>query len=124
MIQKSGALFVFKKGKKISKFFLEMAPLGVKTCEESEFDILKEKKRLPDSGKAWVFKRKVVKMRFLRLFASIHRPFLNQGSISSLRKCQTRISHMFLPLEGSFPEKILKIFSRGWFPLYFVIDLI
>src|SRR6185437_2818609 len=38
----------------------------------------------------------------LRLFASIHStPSLNQGSVFSLRKCQIRISLMFLPLEGS-----------------------
>jgi hypothetical protein len=30
--------------KKFSKIFLEMIPLGVKTCGESEFDIFEEKK--------------------------------------------------------------------------------
>jgi hypothetical protein len=32
-----------------------MTPLGVKTCEESEFDIFEAKKRFPDSGKANVY---------------------------------------------------------------------
>ena len=49
----------------MKKFFLEMTPLGVKTCGESEFDIFEAKKRFPDSGKACVLKRKVAKMRFL-----------------------------------------------------------
>jgi hypothetical protein len=37
---------------KIFKIFLEMTPLGIKTCGESEFDIFEEKKRFPDSEKA------------------------------------------------------------------------
>jgi hypothetical protein len=54
------------------------------------------------------------KISFLRLFASVHNtPSLNQGNFFSLRKCQIRIPRMFLPLEWSFPEKNLKIFSRG-----------
>ena len=46
----------------------------------------------PDSGKAYcVLKRKVAKMQFLRLFASIHNmPSLNQGSVFLLLKCQIR----------------------------------
>jgi hypothetical protein len=66
------------------KIFLEMTPLGVKTCGGSEFDIFEAKKRFPDSGKACVLKRKVAKIAFLRLFDSIHRSFLNQGSVCSL----------------------------------------
>jgi hypothetical protein len=43
-----------------------MAPLGVKTCAESEFDIFEAKKRFPDAGKVYcVLKRKVSKMRVL-----------------------------------------------------------
>jgi hypothetical protein len=42
-----------------------MTSLGVKTCEESEFDIFEAKKRFLDSEKAYVLKRKVAKMRFL-----------------------------------------------------------
>jgi hypothetical protein len=37
--------------KKFSKIFLEMTPLKVKTCGESEFDIFEAKKRFPDSRK-------------------------------------------------------------------------
>jgi hypothetical protein len=62
----------------------------------------------------------VAKIAFLWLFASIHRPSLNQGSVFSLRKCQIRIPRMSLPLEGSFTEKISKKFSRRR-PLYFII---
>ena len=47
--------------KNFHKFFLEMTPLGVKTCGESEFDICEAKKRFPDSEKACVLKRKVAK---------------------------------------------------------------
>src|SRR3569833_695576 len=36
----------------------------VKTCGKFEFDIYEAKKRLLDSGKACVLKRKVAKMRF------------------------------------------------------------
>jgi hypothetical protein len=54
---------------------------------------------------------------FLRLFASIHRHFLNQGSVFSLQKCQIWILRMFLLLEGSFPEKnFRKIFHVGGLP--------
>jgi hypothetical protein len=58
-------------------FYLEMTPLEVKTCGESEFDIFEAKKHFPsgmarvlnsfrdglciDSGKACVLKRKVKK---------------------------------------------------------------
>jgi hypothetical protein len=50
------------------KIFLEMAPLGVKTCGESEFDIFEAKKRFPDSEKAYcALKRKVTKMQFFAL---------------------------------------------------------
>jgi hypothetical protein len=52
-------------------FYLEMTPLGIKTCGESEFDIFEAKKHLPDSEKACILKRKIA---FLRLFASIYRP--------------------------------------------------
>jgi hypothetical protein len=62
-------------------FYLEMTPLGVKTCRESEFDIFEAKKHLPNSGKACVLKRKIA---FLRLFNT---QALNQKSIFSLRKC-------------------------------------
>jgi hypothetical protein len=52
--------------KNFLKFFLKMTLPGVKTCGESEFDIFKAKKLIPDSGKAYcVLKRKVAKMRFL-----------------------------------------------------------
>ena len=61
--------------KKFSKFFLEITLLGVKICRDFEFDIFEAKKRFPDSGKTCVLKRKIA---FLRLFASIHRPSLNQ----------------------------------------------
>jgi hypothetical protein len=48
------------------KCFLEMIPLGVKICRESEFDISEAKKRFPDSGKMYcVLKRKVAKMQLL-----------------------------------------------------------
>ena len=47
------------------KFILEMTPLGIKTCGESEFDIFEAKKRVPGSGKAYcVLKRKVAKSHF------------------------------------------------------------
>jgi hypothetical protein len=52
--------------KKLKKIFLEMIPLGVKTCGEFEFDIFEAKKHFPDSGKACVLKRKVAKIAFLR----------------------------------------------------------
>jgi hypothetical protein len=39
------------RAKIFSKFFLEMTLLGVKTGEESEFDIFEAKKRFPDSGR-------------------------------------------------------------------------
>jgi hypothetical protein len=61
----------------------------------AESDIFEAKKRFPDSGKVCVLNRKVSKIRFLRLFASIHRPPLNQGSVFS-----------------SFPEEIFENFSR------------
>src|SRR5689334_15397995 len=45
------------------------------------------------------------------LFTSIHNTLsLNQESVFSLRKCQIQISLIFLPLEGSFPEKIFENF--------------
>ena len=49
---------------KLKKNTLEMAPLGVKACRESEFDIFEAKKRCADPGKACVMKRKVVKIAF------------------------------------------------------------
>ena len=52
------------------------------------------------------------KITFLRLFASIYRPSLNQESVFSLRKYQIRIRRMFFPLQKSFPKKI----SRRWPP--------
>ena len=63
-----------ERGQLREKFFLEMIPLGIKTCGESEdfshgfpeFDIFEAKKRFPDSGNVYcVLKRKVAKMRFL-----------------------------------------------------------
>ncbi len=58
-----------KEGHPIENFFeifLEMTPLGIKTCGESEFDIFEVKRRFPDSGKVYcVLKRKVAKMQFL-----------------------------------------------------------
>ena len=45
------------------------------------------------------------------IFASIHRPSLNQGSIFSLWKCQIQISHIFLHLRKVISRKI---FSHGW----------
>jgi hypothetical protein len=42
--------------KNVRKFFLEMIPLGVKTCGESEFGIFEAKKHFPDSEKACVLK--------------------------------------------------------------------
>ena len=39
------------------------------------------KKRFPDSGKIYVLKRKAVKIRCLRLFASIYKSSLNQESV-------------------------------------------
>jgi hypothetical protein len=33
-------------------------------------------------------------------------PSLIHGSVFSIRKCQIRIPRMFLPLKGTFPEKI------------------
>ena len=45
---------------------MKMTPLEVETCGGYEFDIFEEKKRFPDSRKAYcVLKRKVEKMRFL-----------------------------------------------------------
>ena len=58
-----------------------MTPLGVKTCEESEFDIFKAKKRFPDPGKAGVLKRKVTKIAFLLLFAPLYRVVAPKGYI-------------------------------------------
>jgi hypothetical protein len=69
--------------------------------------------KFPDSRKTYVLKRKVVKIRFLRLFASIHRPSLNQGRVFSLRNCQIRIPRIFLPLEVSFLENSRKFFHVG-----------
>jgi hypothetical protein len=37
------------------KIFLEMTPLGVKTCEESEFDIFEAKKRFLIQGRRIVY---------------------------------------------------------------------
>jgi hypothetical protein len=51
--------------KKFSKLFLEMTPLGVKTCRESEFEFFEAKKHFLYSGKACVLKRKVAKIAFL-----------------------------------------------------------
>jgi hypothetical protein len=77
----------------------------IKTCGKSEFDIFEAKKRFPDSGKACILKRKVAKMRFLRLFTSIHRPFLDQGNIFS------KFLKIFAPLVtiGGTEGKIKKI---------------
>ena len=91
-----------------------MIPLGVETRGESEFDILEEKKRFPDSRKVCVLKRKFAKISFLQIFVSIHRPSLDQGSVFSLLKCQIQIPRMFLPIERLFPEKI---FPCGWLPI-------
>ena len=55
-----------REGKKFWKFFLEMIPLGVKTCGESEFDIFEAKKRFPDPEGLYVSKS-----RKMRLFASV-----------------------------------------------------
>jgi hypothetical protein len=81
---------------------------------------VKNSKSFPDPGKACVLKRKVAKIAFLRLFTSIHRPSLNQGSVFSLRKFQIQILRMFLSLEGSFPEKIFEIFFT-WVVPYCIV---
>jgi proteasome lid subunit RPN8/RPN11 len=100
----------------VKNFCLEMTPLEVKTCGESEFDIFEARKRFPDSRKACIFKRKVAFLRsknerkktfrsknFLAKKSNFgQKKFfrltqLNQGSVFSLRKCQTRIPRMFYP---------------------------
>ena len=70
-----------------------------------------EKNSINDPQK-WSF---LGKNRILRLFALIHNmPFLNQESVFSLRKCQIRFPRMFLPLEGSFPEKNCEKFFHNF----------
>src|SRR3569833_1028563 len=62
-------------------------------------------------------------MRFLRLITSIHRLSLKQRSIFSFRKCQIRISRMFLSLEVSFSENNFRNFFHVGGPPYCVIAL-
>jgi hypothetical protein len=76
-------------------------------------DFFHSEKRFPDSEKVCVLKRKVAKMRFLQLLAPIHRPF-KHFFVSKMSNSDS--PHVFTP-RGSFPEKILKIFSRGWPPI-------
>jgi hypothetical protein len=95
--------------KNFQKFVLEMTPLGVKICGESEFNIFEAKKRFPDSEKACILKRKVAKMRFLQLFAAFPGP--------GKRFFALKISRMFLSIEGSFPEKNLENFFMWMAPL-------
>src|SRR3569623_2035934 len=48
--------------------------------------------------------------------------FPESGKCFSLRKCQIRIFHMFLPLKGSFPKKIFEnFFTWVLFFLYCVV---
>jgi hypothetical protein len=63
--------------KKISKIFSGNDFSRGKKYAESEFDIFKSKKCFPDPGKACILKRKVAKIAFLQLFASIYRSSLN-----------------------------------------------
>jgi hypothetical protein len=91
-------------------FFLEITPLGVKTCGESDFDIFEVTKRFPDPGKTCVLKRKVAKIAFLRFFALIHRPSLMREAFFSFENVKLGFSVMFLSLAESFPEKNLKNF--------------
>jgi hypothetical protein len=78
-----------------------MTPLEVKTCVESDFDIFEAKNLFPDSEKVCVLKRKVEKCDFATFR-------LNTQAFSESGKCffgsKMSIPHMFLPLEGSFPE--------------------
>jgi hypothetical protein len=103
------------------KIFSGNDPSRDKTCGESEFWHFKVKKTLPWSRESMCIEAKNAKMRFLRLFASIHRPSLNQGSVFSLLKCQIRIPRMFLPLERSFSEKIFENFFTWVAPSYCVV---
>jgi hypothetical protein len=73
-------------------FFLEFSRNDTsrgKKCGQSEFDNFEAKKRFPDSGKIYVLKRKVIKMR----------------------NCQIRIL-TFLPLKVSFLENFRKNFQK------------
>ena len=102
-----------KNIEKIEKFFSNIFNKNMRGIRIWHF---RSEKRFPDSGKAYcVLKRKVAKYDFewdFRLFASIHRPSLNQESVFSLCKCQIRIPRMFLP-----PTEIIsRKFSRGWPP--------
>ena len=54
-----------EEGTLTENFVLEITPLGVKTCGESEFKIYEAKKRFPDSWKACLLKRKDAKIAFL-----------------------------------------------------------
>jgi hypothetical protein len=94
------------------KFFLKMTPLGVKTCWKSE----KSKKHFPDSEKACVLKRKVAKMQFLRLFASIYKLSLNQGSVFLIFSDS---SHVFSPRGIISRKNFRKFFHVSGFPLQF-----
>jgi hypothetical protein len=70
--------------KKFSKFFLEMIPLWVKTCGESEFDIFEAKKRFHDSGKACVIEAKSHKNRIFATFRLNTQAFPGSGKRFSL----------------------------------------
>ena len=51
-------------------------------------------------------RKDIDEIAFLRLFASMHKPSLNQGSVFSLRKCQIRIPlHVFIPRGVIFQKK-------------------
>jgi hypothetical protein len=73
--------------KKFSKFFLEMTPLGVKTCGESEFEILETKN-------ASLIQRRLVYLSEKSQNATFRfntQAFPESGKRFLLRKCQIQI---------------------------------
>jgi hypothetical protein len=113
--------------KKFSKCLLAMTPLGVKTCEESEFDILKAKKRFPASDKACILKRKVAKIAFClnaQAFPGSGKRFfaLKMSNLDFLhvftQGCQ---EHLFKIRKSDFKNQILRAKIRKCYPLYCVV---
>ena len=98
LLHNRGAIHV----KKVFKFFSGNDPSRGKNMRGIRIWHFQREKILPWSKEGLCIE---AKSHDNRIFTTLHRPSLDQGSVFSLRKCQIRIPRIFLPLEGSFPEK-------------------
>src|SRR3569623_1531827 len=100
----------------MKKFFLEITPLGVKTCGESEFDIFEAKNASMIQGRPVCIEAKSRKNAIFATFRFNPQAFLESRKHFFIRKCQIRIPRMFFTPRGIISrKKILKIFFT-WVP--------